>query len=91
MYISAFKSTGMMLFVFTSFKSPVLPPCNNQNILITNLDIKTRCDGVEDCGVEDSSDELNCKTLYWGDEKGAYAKEKPPKPTDIGEGSKVKG
>ena len=46
---------------------------------------------MEDCGVEDSSDELDCKTLYWGDEKGAYAKEKPPKPTDIGEGSKVKG
>ena len=46
---------------------------------------------MEYCGVTDSSDELNCKTLYWGDEKGAYAKEKPPKPTDIGEGSKVKG
>ena len=46
---------------------------------------------MEDCGVTDSSDELDCRTLYWGDEKGAYAKEKPPKPTDIGEGSKVKG
>ena len=53
--------------------------------------MKTRCDGVEDCGGSDSSDELNCNTLYWGDQQGAYAKEKPPKPTDIGEGSKVKG
>ena len=68
-------------------------PCSDlvNKMSLTPSDIKTRCDGVEDCGVTDSSDELDCKTLYWGDEKGAYAKEKPPKPTDIGEGSKVKG
>ena len=55
------------------------------------VDISVRCDGVEDCYFADSSDELNCKTLYWGDAKGEYAKEKPPKPADLATDARAKG